>query len=167
MTAPATSRRNFLKTGWKVGVAFLAAAAGWTMFESLRPLGSSGKGGPIKLSSTSNYAPGTATYVPEGRLYIANTGTNLFAVSQKCPHLGCRVKFCDSSGWFECPCHGSLFDIGGEWIQGPSPVGMSRYALTTEGDTLVVDTSETLPSPPRGENQYFVPRKGPDCKSEG
>jgi len=169
MTAPAaTSRRNFLKAGWKLGATILAAAAGWTVYESLRPLGGSGKGGPIKLGSTATYAAGTATYVPEGRLFVANTGTTILAISQKCPHLGCRVPFCDSSGRFECPCHGSIFDIGGEWIEGPSPVGMTQYPVTADMDgALVVDTSKEIAGPPRGANQYFSPPKGPNCQPKG
>jgi len=168
MTAPVTTtRRNFLKAGWKLGATLLAAAAGWTVFESLRPLGGAGKGGPIKLGTTGTYPPGTATYVPEGRLFIANTGTTLLAISQKCPHLGCRVPFCDSSGRFECACHGSVFDIGGEWIEGPSPVGMTQYPITLEGSDVVVDTSKEIPGPPRGAEQYLTPPKGPNCQPEG
>jgi len=168
MTAPAaTSRRNFLNAGWRLGATILAAAAGWTLFESLRPLAGSGKGGPIKLANTGNYAAGTATYVPEGRLFVANTGTTLLAISQKCPHLGCRVPFCDSSGRFECPCHGSVFDIGGEWIEGPSPVGMTQYPISTDGDAVVVDTSKEIAGPARGAAQYFSPPKGPNCQPKG
>ena len=164
MTAPVTTtRRNFLKAGWKLGASLLAVAAGWTVFESLRPLGGAGKGGPIKLGTTGTYAAGTATYVPEGRLFIANTGTTLLAISQKCPHLGCRVPFCESSGRFECACHGSIFDIGGEYITGPSPRGMDRYPLDVKGDTVVVDTGSLEAGPDRGAKQYLEPPKGPSC----
>ena len=48
-----------------------------------------------------------------------STDTYFFALSQRCPHLGCRVPFCESSGRFECPCHGSIFDLGGRVHQGP------------------------------------------------
>ena len=32
---------------------------------------------------------------------------------QRCVHLGCRVPFCASSKWFECPCHGSKYNFAG------------------------------------------------------
>jgi len=164
MTAPVTTtRRNFLKAGWKLGATLLAAAAGWTVFESLRPLGGAGKGGPIKVGTPGAFAAGTATYVPEGRLFIANTGTTLLALSQKCPHLGCRVEPCASSGYFECACHGSEFDIGGEWIKGPAPVGMTQFPITLEGSDVVVDTSKEIPGAPHGADQYLTPPKGPSC----
>jgi cytochrome b6-f complex iron-sulfur subunit len=159
----ATTRRAFLRTGWKLGGSLLGIAAGWTAYESLRPLAGAPTGAKLKLASPSTYAADTATYVTEGRLWIANTGTRLFAVSQKCPHLGCRVPFCESSGHFECPCHGSRFDIGGEWIAGPAPRGMDQYALSVEGDNLVVDTSKLLPGPDRGASAFFKPAKGPSC----
>ncbi|HEX9717948.1 MAG TPA: Rieske 2Fe-2S domain-containing protein, partial [Actinomycetota bacterium] len=30
---------------------------------------------------------------------------------QRCVHLGCRVPFCEQSQWFECPCHGSKYNL--------------------------------------------------------
>lgn len=158
------TRRGFLRKGWRVGGAMLAAAGGWTVWESLRPLAGSSGGGKIKLGEPGAYKPGTATFVPEGRLFIANTGTTLLAISQKCPHLGCQVPFCDSSGRFECPCHGSVFDIGGEWIEGPSPIGMTQYPITVEAGAVVVDTSTTKEGPPRGSTASLTPARGPKCK---
>ena len=160
-----TSRRAFLRNGWKIGGGLLAVAAGWTAYESLRPLASSASGGTIDLGSPSTYKPGTATYVPEGRLFVANTGTRIFALWQRCPHLGCRIPFCDSSGRFECPCHGSKYDIGGEWIEGPAPRGMDRFPvkLNPSSNTLVADTSTVITGPARGANRYLTPAKGPSC----
>ena len=158
-----STRRELLRTGWKIGGAALAVAAGWTVFESLRPLGASSQGAVLDVGNPANYPPDTATYVIEGRLFIANASGHLFALSQKCPHLGCRVPFCDSSGRFECPCHGSKFDLGGEWIEGPAPRGMDRYNLSLSNGTLLVDTSTLTDGPDRGAHQYLTPPKGPSC----
>ena len=117
------NRRQFLLTGWKLGGALLIGAAGYTAYEALRPLTTGAGGGKVSLGEVKSFEDGTATYFPEGRLYAVNAKGDVFALSQKCPHLGCKVPFCDSSGRFECPCHGSIFDIAGEWIEGPSPAG--------------------------------------------
>ena len=164
-----TTRRAFLRDGWKVGGGLLVVAAGWTAYESLRPLASSAAGGTLNLGNASSYRPGTATYVPEGRLFVANTGTRMFALSQRCPHLGCRIPFCESSGRFECPCHGSKYDLGGEWIEGPAPRGMDRYQLTLDSASgaLVVDTSKVITGPARGAKRYLTPAKGPSCAPKG
>ena len=159
----ALTRRSLLKEGWRVGGTLLAAAATWTIWESLRPLAGSASQGKITVGNTSDFAEGTSTYVPAGRLYVTTAGGEVFALSQRCPHLGCRVPFCDSSGRFECGCHGSVFDIGGEWIEGPSPRGMDRYAVSLDGDAVVVDTSSLTDGPDHGANTYLSPPKGPSC----
>jgi cytochrome b6-f complex iron-sulfur subunit len=105
--------------------------------------------------------------VPEGRLYVTNAQGTLFALSQKCPHLGCRVPFCDSSGRFECACHGSIFDLGGEWIAGPAPRGMDRYPVAVQDKVLAVDTQQLETGPDRGAKQYLTPPKGPSCIGKG
>jgi len=161
------TRRNFLRNAWRAGTALLASAAAWTSWELLRPLAAAGAGGKLRIGNASDYQAGTATYVREGRVWIANANGELFALSQKCPHLGCRVPFCDSSGRFECPCHGSVFDIGGEWIKGPSPRGMDQHPLSLDGDTLIVDTSKRTDGPDRGASKYLTPAKGPSCAEQG
>ncbi len=162
-----TSRRKFLRDGWKAGGALLAVAAGWTTYESLRPLANAASGGTINLGEPSRYQPDTATYVSEGRLFVAHTGTEIYALSQKCPHLGCRVPFCDSSGRFECPCHGSKYDLGGEWIEGPAPRGMDRFDLKVSGGVLLADTSKVISGPARGAKRFLKPARGPSCVPKG
>ncbi|MEO6714244.1 MAG: Rieske 2Fe-2S domain-containing protein, partial [Mycobacteriales bacterium] len=38
---------------------------------------------------------------------LATMREGIVILSQKCPHLGCRVPDCKTSQWFECQCHGS------------------------------------------------------------
>ena len=52
---------------------------------------------------------------------------------QTCPHLGCRVPSCESSQWFECPCHGSRYNRVGEKRGGPAPRGMDRFPASVDG----------------------------------
>jgi cytochrome b6-f complex iron-sulfur subunit len=162
-----TTRRDFLRSGWKLGGALLAAAAGWTTYELLRPFTGGTSGGIVRLGNAGNFKVGSATYVPEGRLYVVNAKSHYFALSQKCPHLGCRVPFCESSGRFECPCHGSVFDLAGEYITGPSPRGMDRYALKVVRDQLVADTGALTDGPDRGVADFLEPPKGPGCLKGG
>ena len=49
------------------------------------------------------------------------------ALYQKCVHLGCRVPWCQTSQWFECPCHGSKYNRVGEKRGGPAPRGLDRF----------------------------------------
>ena len=158
-----TSRRDFLRGGWKLSGALLIGAAAYTGYEALRPLASSAGGAKITVGTTSSFATGTSTYVSAGRMYIVNANDYLFALSQKCPHLGCHVPYCESSGRFECPCHGSIYDLAGEYIAGPSPRGMDRYEITLDGKNVVVDTGVLKTGPARGVQHFLTPPKGPSC----
>jgi len=157
------TRRDLLRRGWKLGGTILGVALAWTTYEALRPLAGAGGGGPVTLGNPADFKPGTATYFNEGRLWLANAGGHFFALSQRCPHLGCRVPFCQSSGRFECPCHGSVFDIGGEYVQGPAPRGMDRFELGLTNGVLVADTGKLLPGPDRGNQDFLIPPLGPPC----
>ena len=155
------SRRDFLRGGWKLSGALLIGAATYTGYEALRPLASGASGAKLTVGTTSTFAAGTSTYVSAGRMYIVNANDYLFALSQKCPHLGCHVPFCESSGRFECPCHGSIYDLAGEYITGPAPRGMDRYEVVLDGQNVVVDTSVLKTGPPRGVKNFLTPPKGP------
>lgn len=157
------TRRKVLQTGWKVGGALLFGAAGYTAYEALSPLATSAAGGVITVGTPSNFASGSATYFAEGRFYVVNVKDKFFALSQKCPHLGCKIPFCDSSGRFECACHGSVFDLAGEYITGPSPRGMDRYFMRLKDGNLVVDTGALVTGPDRGTKTNFTPPTGPGC----
>ena len=157
------SRRDFLRSGWKLSGALLIGAATYTGYEALRPLASGAGGAKITVGKTSSFATDTSTYVSAGRMYIVNANDYLFALSQKCPHLGCHVPYCESSGRFECPCHGSIYDLAGEYITGPAPRGMDRYKVTIEADNVVVDTSVVEPGPAHGAKIFLTPPKGPGC----
>lgn len=74
----------------------------------------------------------------------------LMALYQKCPHLGCRVPFCPTSQYFECPCHGARFNYAGEVRRGPAPAGMWRFPIEVTPDGyVVVDTGMRTAQPPR------------------
>lgn len=52
-------------------------------------------------------------------VYRDETG-ELYAVSVKCPHLGCQLEWNPEECTWDCPCHGSRFDIHGHLLNGPA-----------------------------------------------
>jgi cytochrome b6-f complex iron-sulfur subunit len=86
---------------------------------------------------------------------------------QKCPHLGCRVPNCDSSQWFECPCHGSQYNRVGEKRGGPAPRGMDRFPVTISGGQVTVDTGSIFLGPAIGTNTTGQEAEGPHCVTGG
>ena len=83
---------------------------------------------------------------------------------QKCPHLGCRVPSCESSQWFECPCHGSQYNRVGEKKGGPAPRGMDRFVAEIAANGVVtVDTATPILGPAVGTNTTGQEAEGPHC----
>ena len=79
-------------------------------------------------------------------------------------HLGCRVPFCQTSQWFECPCHGSKYNRVGEKKAGPAPRGLDRfYATQSSDDSIIVDTGNIFLGPPIGTNTTGQNAEGPLC----
>ena len=105
--------------------------------------------------------------VSAARAYLTAVDNETLALSQKCPHLGCRVPYCQSSGRFECPCHGSKFTRAGQYVAGPAPRGMDRYPTKVGDDGLLyIDTGSKITGPAPGSGP--VPEaSGPACAAGG
>ncbi|GAC1538950.1 MAG: hypothetical protein NVS3B12_24690 [Acidimicrobiales bacterium] len=141
-----------------------------------------GKIGDILQAIDSSKGP---FYIPEARTYVnrypagavakakaagysdpilAGYQLGLVALYQKCVHLGCRVPWCTSSQWFECPCHGSQYNRVGEKKGGPAPRGLDRFAVSVDGGSVTVDTKTIFVGPPIGVNTTGQEAEGPHCR---
>ncbi len=79
--------------------------------------------GSISIPDAADLEPRSGGIVSLGGETVAafrdDDGT-LHAVSPTCTHLGCRVSFNTAERSWDCPCHGSRFDIDGCVLQGPA-----------------------------------------------
>lgn len=50
----------------------------------------------------------------------------VFAVSVRCPHLGCQLEWNPDEKSWDCPCHGSRFDYQGNLIGNPAQCDLER-----------------------------------------
>ena len=48
----------------------------------------------------------------------------LHIVNSKCPHMKCNLIFNEEDQTWDCPCHGSRFDIDGNPLIGPSNISI-------------------------------------------
>lgn len=51
------------------------------------------------------------------------------ALDDRCTHLGCRPNWSPERRLFECPCHGSEFDLDGAVKRGPAKLPLARLSL--------------------------------------
>jgi cytochrome b6-f complex iron-sulfur subunit len=172
------SRRALLRRslGLAVGVAALEGLAGMLSF--VWPTGA--RSNPkvrvgtladlIAANSALPIADGFPAFVPDARAFIMTidpargawttgadptgdgTALNVRAVSQRCPHLGCRPNPCVEDFWFRCPCHQSRYDrlgIKAAGVQfGPAARSMDRYPIEVDrSGVLTVDTSRVMLGP--------------------
>ncbi len=56
----------------------------------------------------------------EHRAVYRDDDGELHAVSATCTHLGCTVAFNEAERTWDCPCHGSRFDVDGRVLDGPA-----------------------------------------------
>jgi cytochrome b6-f complex iron-sulfur subunit len=101
----------------------------------------------------------------EDHAILDDDETGLMAVNTRtCPHLGCAVPWCQTSQWFECPCHGSRYNRYGEWTGGPAPRGLDRYpSFIDDNGLFVVDFGNMLTGPARTANALEQSQEGPSC----
>ena len=113
-------------------------------------------------------------FIPSARAYVlplsdaaasksqfSSGGTvaeGLVAVYQRCVHLGCRVPWCNSSQGFECPCHGSKYNMVGEYFAGPAPRNLDRFNVSVVSGRFIIDTGTIIESPRAPEMSVKYPQ---------
>jgi glycine/D-amino acid oxidase-like deaminating enzyme/nitrite reductase/ring-hydroxylating ferredoxin subunit len=78
---------------------------------------------PAEADSIAAVPPGEARVVGSHRekigVYRDEDGV-AHAVSLRCTHLGCLLRFNRAERSWDCPCHGSRFDVDGAVLEGPA-----------------------------------------------
>ena len=176
------SRRAFLRNSMAVGWLGVLGSFGGASLAMLWPNLSGGFGAVLAAGNAEDILEQIRSdqqpfEFPEGRAYLVEydpdddptgeyeeltNGAPLMAIYQVCVHLGCKVPFCDTSQWFECPCHGSAYNRWGEYRGGPAPRGLDRFPVHVEDGELMIDTGE-LTEVSRQQAALEQPREGPSC----
>jgi menaquinol-cytochrome c reductase iron-sulfur subunit len=60
------------------------------------------------------------------------------AISTRCMHLGCPVRFVEAAGRFICPCHGGVYDFSGRVDGGPPVRPLDRFYTRVRNGRLEV-----------------------------
>ena len=68
------------------------------------------------------------------------------AVSTRCAHLGCPVRYIQASERFVCPCHGGVYDFQGKVVGGPPVRPLDRFYTRVRAGRVQVGARFSLNS---------------------
>jgi menaquinol-cytochrome c reductase iron-sulfur subunit len=72
--------------------------------------------------------------------------TPIVAISNRCMHLGCPVRYVQAAQRFICPCHGGVYGPLGQVIGGPPVRPLDRFYTRVEHDRVFVGARFSLDS---------------------
>ena len=78
------------------------------------------------------------------------------ALSDRCMHLGCPVRYVEAAQRFICPCHGGVYDFRGMVAGGPPVRPLDRFFTRLNQDTGLVELGPRYSV--NDELQRFAPR---------
>lgn len=95
------------------------------------------------------------------------------ALSSRCAHLGCPVRYVAAAERFVCPCHGGVYDFTGQVVGGPPVRPLDRFYTRLNTATGLVEigprfsvNDQLVPYSPRdpaqplnGIGQYLYPSR--------
>jgi cytochrome b6-f complex iron-sulfur subunit len=182
------NRRQFFNRSIVAAQSLVLGSFGLAVIGFLWPSSSGGFGGKVNAGSLKEILAQIADkkqpyYVPEARAYInpypafalpkakkvysdsilPEMQNGIVVLYQKCVHLGCRVPWCQTSQWFECPCHGSKYSRVGEKKGGPAPRGLDRFPADVSGDSVTINTGIVVLGPSIGTDTTGQDAEGPHC----
>ncbi len=142
----APSRREFLYYIWGASmVLFLGEATAGLIWFMLPRFKQGEFGGIFTFNPAEVPVAGTApASVPVGRFHVSRTDDDgLIVLYSVCTHLGCLPKWVETNHRFECPCHGSKFELDGKYIEGPAPRSLDRFrTMVTFEDNPIATTND-------------------------
>jgi len=128
--------------------------------------------GPLDQFTADNYDPVTFTIEPgigdAGlstayiRLHnpaidgpVKDQYDRVVAISSRCAHVGCPVRWVPAAEAFICPCHGGVYNVRGIRIGGPPPRPLDRfYTLISADDHVLLGPRYSV----NNELRRFAPR---------
>jgi menaquinol-cytochrome c reductase iron-sulfur subunit len=127
--------------------------------------------GPVQMFTEDNYVPVVVTLTPgigeagKSTVYVRkfnptidtdryDKGTPYIAISSRCAHLGCPVRWVDAAERCICPCHGGVYDLLGRRVGGPPVRPLDRFYTRLSGEEVQIGPRFSVNS----ELRRFSPR---------
>jgi menaquinol-cytochrome c reductase iron-sulfur subunit len=127
--------------------------------------------GTVDYFNDANYTPVVLTVAPgigeagKTTVYVRkfnpaidtdryDRGTRFIAITSRCAHLGCPVRWVDAAERFICPCHGGVYDLLGRPVGGPPVRPLDRFYTRVVGNEVQIGPRFSVNS----ELRHFSPR---------
>ena len=127
--------------------------------------------GPVSRFTNSEYMPEVITAQPgigEAGLAMAyirlhnraidgpikDRYDRVIAISSRCVHVGCPVRYVAAARSFVCPCHGGVYDFRGVRTGGPPPRPLDRFYTLIRDERVLVGPRYSV----NDELRRFSPR---------
>lgn len=166
---PNITRRELLNYAWLASIGLFAIeSVGLSLWFSFPNFKAGEFGGQFEIGPATDVLPEVnAPPIPysKGKYWLVNLNTEgsdgeprngVVALFNVCTHLGCLYAWIDVTYRFECPCHGSKFELSGDYIAGPARRSLDRFVIQAvspdgtiketdvEGNPLAIDGDEIL-----------------------
>jgi Rieske Fe-S protein len=92
----------------------------------------------ITLNSTAGEAGKTTAYVRKGNTDLGERASEFIAISTRCAHLGCPVRWVEPAQRFVCPCHGGVYNARGEVEGGPPVRPLDRFETRVQNGQVQI-----------------------------
>ena len=148
------SRRKFLEmaglsmTLSLFGMSFFTSCSSTEDADPATPPVGGGSGNGISVSGNTitidlNVQQGLQTagnwlLITNSRILVANVNGSFVALSSVCTHSGCFDSWTFGNNRFTCRCHGSVFDLAGQVLQGPANAPLRQFNTEVSGTNLVI-----------------------------
>jgi cytochrome b6-f complex iron-sulfur subunit len=146
------NRREFLNFAWLASLGFLTLSMGGMTFLFAMPRFREGEfGGTVTVGRAGELPPPGSAPVnfPQVKVWLSNTDQGVIALYKVCTHLGCLYNWDSQEEKFICPCHGSEFENDGEFLRGPAPRSLDRFAIEILDDagSVIAETDSVTGDP--------------------
>lgn len=95
-------------------------------------------GVPTLFTFTRTKVNGWEKTVNSYGVYVLREGDKVTALSNRCTHLSCRVKWSDEKSAYLCPCHDAAFAKDGTVRSGPPPKELDHLEASIEEGKIFI-----------------------------
>ncbi len=139
------NRRNFLGKGGLAAFLGAVGVAGVGSVIGLKPSVLPDPSEQFKIGPPQDYPVGTRVVFDKESVVFCSDHDGFYAISMVCTHLGCIVTLNKDEERFDCPCHGSKFDMAGRVQKAPAPKALPWFQVSLHpSGQLVIDRSTTV-----------------------